>query len=75
MKTIDFCIERTAHVLLRVKHLSGPYISTLLSETVGPGKYSIALSPPVRAHAGKAALKYELVIDGQLEEWNLFSPA
>lgn len=75
MKTIDFFIERTAHVIVCVKHLSGFDIATLLSDTVGPGSHSVPLTDPVRAYGGKIALKYELVIDGQMKEWNLFFPA
>ncbi len=74
MKTIDFFLERSAHVLLSVRHLSGCGIATLVSDVLEPGEHHISLGPAASHYAGKMALEYDLTIDGQLKESIMFVP-
>ena len=65
MKSIDFYLEKAAHVILCVQHVAGIGIATLLSDTLQPGEHSIPLPDHVRRIYSGKVLDYELVIDGQ----------
>lgn len=71
MKSIDFYLEKAAHVILCVQHVAGIGIATLLSDTLQAGEHSIPLPDHVRIYSGKV-LDYELVVDGQPKVSRMF---
>jgi hypothetical protein len=71
MSSIDFVLDKAAHVLLNIQHVAGIGIATLLSDILQPGKHSIPLPDHVRIYSGKV-LDYELVIDGQPKVSRMF---
>jgi len=76
MRTVNFRLDKTAEVLIELKHVCGIPIKTLFSGVLEAGEYKIPIGPiKPYTESGREILRYDLVIDGVDIDWWMFKVA